>query len=83
MNLAQRIGPKKIKAGAAAFVGLHVPLAALVAYAMMTDLRVMLPVLIVALLSTLVGVVGTIAVLFHILNTQDDAGMGEAGYQYS
>lgn len=77
----QRIGPQKIKAATAVFVGLHLPLVGLLAYAMMTDLGVMLPALIVALVATLVGVVGTIAAVFQILSGAGET--GDAGYQLS
>jgi hypothetical protein len=60
----------QIKALAAAFVGLHVPLVGLAAYGMMTDFGALLPVLLVALVSTLVGVGGTLFALFHILGAQ-------------
>jgi len=65
--------PQKIKAALVAFVGLHVPLVALAVYALMTDFRALVPVLVVALLATLVGVVGTVLALFYILNDQDRA----------
>ena len=83
MEMAQRIGPQKLKAAAAVFVGLHVPLVGLVVYAMMTDLAGMMPVLIVALVSTLVGVVATIAALFQILNAPVAADAADRGYQLS
>jgi hypothetical protein len=83
MELFRALTLPKIKIGVVAFIGLHVPLVALAAYAMMTDFNVLLPVLIVALLSTLVAVLGTIAALLYILKDMDNIKQTGPGLRFS
>lgn len=68
MKLFLSLAPQKAKVALVAFIGLHVPLFALIVYAVVTDFMALLPVLLVALLATLAGVAGTLIGLFAVLN---------------
>ena len=73
MTLAS-IPATKLKALIATFIGMHVPLVTLAIYGMATGLRALIPVLVVTLLATLAGVVGTVFALMQILQDDELAG---------
>jgi hypothetical protein len=83
MELFRGMTLQKIKVGVAAFIGLHVPLVALAGYALMTDFKALLPVLLVVLFSTLIAVLGTIVALLYILKDQSNVEQTDTNYSYS
>jgi hypothetical protein len=75
MQILRQMPRTMLKVGVVAFVGLHIPLVVLGVYALTTGSAAMLPILALALGSTLIAVAGTLAALFYIL--QDPLGYSD------
>lgn len=82
MQFFRQMPRTMIKVGVVAFVGLHIPLVVLAVYALSAGFAAMLPILALALGSTLVAVAGTLAGLFYLLHEPLGYSDDSADFEY-